>query len=133
MSAAGNNVAIAWYTAPDNNPQVNVAFSNDAGRTFGNPLRLDGGSAIGRTDLLWIDAENVLVSWLKEGKETGILEMKTVNIATGEIKQLKTLTLNPGRGSGYPKLALIEGFVFVAWTEPGENGKVFSDWIPYKS
>jgi len=133
MSAAGNNVAIAWYTAPDNNPQVNVAFSNDAGRTFGNPLRLDGGSAIGRTDLLWIDAENVLVSWLKEGKETGILEMKTVNIATGEIKQLKALTLNSGRGSGYPKLALIEGFVFVAWTEPGENGKVFSDWIPYKS
>jgi hypothetical protein len=133
MSAAGNNVAIAWYTAPDNNPQVNVAFSNDAGRTFGEPLRLDGGSAIGRTDLLWLDKETVLVSWLEEGEESGNLELMIVHASSGKTNTLESLSISSGRGSGYPKLALIEGFVFVAWTEPGEDGKVFTDWILYKS
>jgi hypothetical protein len=133
MSAAGNNVAIAWYTAPDNNPQVNVAFSNDAGRTFGKPLRLDGGSAIGRTDLLWLDKETVLVSWLEEGDESGNLELMIVHASSGKTNTLESLSISSGRGSGYPKLALIEGFVFVAWTEPGEDEKVFTDWIPYKS
>ena len=133
MSAAGNNVAIAWYTAPDNNPQVNVAFSNDAGRTFGKPLRLDGGSAIGRTDLLWLDKETVLVSWLEEGDESGNLELMIVHASSGKTNTLESFSISSGRGSGYPKLALIEGFVFVTWTEPGEDGKVFTDWIPYKS
>ena len=133
MSAAGNNVAIAWYTAPDNNPKVNVAFSNDAGRTFGKPLRLDSGSAIGRTDLLWLDKETVLVSWLEEGDESGNLELMIVHASSGKTNTLESFSISSGRGSGYPKLALIEGFVFVAWTEPGEDGKVFSDWIPYKS
>ena len=133
MSAAGNNVAIAWYTAPDNNPQVNVAFSNDAGRTFGKPLRLDEGSAIGRTDLLWLDKETVLVSWLEEGDESGNLELMIVHASSGKTNTLESFSISSGRGSGYPKLALIEGFVFVAWTEPGEDGKVFTDWIPYKS
>ena len=133
MSAAGNNVAIAWYTAPDNNPQVNVAFSNDAGRTFGKPLRLDEGSAIGRTDLLWLDKETVLVSWLEEGDESGNLELMIVHASSGKTNTLESFSISSGRGSGYPKLALIEGFVFVTWTEPGEDGKVFTDWIPYKS
>ena len=133
MSAAGNNVAIAWYTAPDNNPQVNVAFSNDAGRTFGKPLRLDEGSAIGRTDLLWLDKETVLVSWLEEGDESGNLELMIVHVSSGKTNTLESFSISSGRGSGYPKLALIEGFVFVTWTEPGEDGKVFTDWIPYKS
>jgi len=34
-------------------------------------------------------------------------------------------------GSGYPKLAISNGFIFVAWTEPGEVGRIQSEWISY--
>ena len=129
MVANGDNVAIAWYTAPDNKPQVNISFSNDGGRTFGNLIRLDGGSVIGRTDLIWLDDENVLVSWLAEGEESGKLELKTVNFNTGAVDFFKSYTISSSRGSGYPKLAMANGMVFVAWTEPGENGKIKSEWI----
>jgi hypothetical protein len=131
MVANGDNVAIAWYTAPDNKPQVNISFSNDGGRTFGNLIRLDGGSAIGRTDLIWLDDENVLVSWLAEGEESGKLELKTVNSNTGAVDFFKSYTISSSRGSGYPKLAMAKGLVFVVWTKPGENGKIQSEWIPY--
>jgi len=129
MSAKGEKVAIAWYTAPDNKPQVNIAFSKNGGIRFGSPIRLDGGLAIGRTDLLWIDKETVLVSWLAEGEESGILKLKTVNSLSRDVNLFKTFSINSGRGSGYPKLAMSNGMFFVAWTAPGENGKIKSEWI----
>jgi len=131
MRANGENVAIAWYTAPENNPQVNISFSNDGGRTFGNPIRLDGGSSIGRTDLIWLDDKNVLVSWLEEGEESGVLVLKTVNSSSGDVNSFKSFAISSGRGSGYPKLAMSNGFIFVAWTEPGEDGRIQSEWISY--
>ncbi len=131
MRANGENVAIAWYTAPENNPQVNISFSNDGGRTFGNPIRLDGGSSIGRTDLIWLDDKNVLVSWLEEGEESGVLILKTVNSSSGDVNSFKSFAISSGRGSGYPKLAMSNGFIFVTWTEPGEDGRIQSEWISY--
>ena len=41
LSARGRDVAIAWFTARDDQPRTFVAFSQDAGRTFGAPIRLD--------------------------------------------------------------------------------------------
>ncbi len=131
MVANDDKVAIAWYTAPENKPQVNIAFSKDGGSIFGSPIRLDGGTAIGRTDVLWLDEEYVLVSWLEEGDESGKLVLKTVNSTTGTVNSFKSYTINSSRGSGYPKLAMADGFIFVAWTEPGENGKIKSEWISY--
>jgi hypothetical protein len=131
MVANGDNVAIAWYTAPDNKPQVNISFSNDGGRTFGNLIRLDRGSVIGRTDLIWLDVENVLVSWLEEGEGSGKLILKTVNSISGDVVSFKSYAISSSRGSGYPKLAMAKGLIFVVWTKPGENGKIQSEWIPY--
>ncbi|MEA1881914.1 MAG: hypothetical protein U9N31_05880 [Candidatus Marinimicrobia bacterium] len=128
MRANGENVAISWYTAPENNPKVNVAFSTDGGVSFGSPIRIDDDRAIGRTDLLWLDKETVLVSWLEEGEESGKLVLKKVSI-TGEMSIIKTYEISSSRGSGYPKLALVDNHIFVAWTEPVEGGGVRSKWI----
>jgi hypothetical protein len=130
MRANGENVAIAWYTAPDNAPQVNISFSHDGGMSFGAPIRIDDGKAIGRPDLVWLDDETVLVSWLEEGVESGKLVLKKAS-ASGSAKLLSEFDISSGRGSGYPKLALVDDHVFVAWTEPGEVGRIQSEWISY--
>ena len=128
MRAKGDQVAIAWYTAPDNAPQINVAFSHDGGKSFCLPIRIDDGTAIGRTDLLWLDEENVLVSWLKEGKDAGKLVLKKVSVSGGSVL-MNEFDISSRRGSGYPKLGLAEGYIFVTWTEPGEGGGITSAWI----
>lgn len=49
---------------------------------------------------------------------------------SGSVEVVKDFDINSGRGSGYPKLALVDEHVFVAWTEPGENGGgIQSVWI----
>ena len=55
MAALGQLVAVAWFTAPDGEAQVNVAFSEDAAATFGRPARLDLGRPLGRTDVVLLD------------------------------------------------------------------------------
>jgi len=128
MSANGERVAIAWYTAPDNLPKVNIAFSFDGGQTFGAPIRIDDQKAIGRTDLLWLNERTVLVSWLEEGDNFGKLVLKKIDIV-GNIELFAEIDINSGRGSGYPKLALVDGHAFVAWTDPGEDGGIKSKWF----
>jgi hypothetical protein len=132
MAANEEQVAIAWYTAPDNNSRVNVAFSRDGGRSFGSPIRIDNGSAIGRTDVVWISNETVLVSWLKEGKETSELILKSISVDNNQIENQMSFTIDSGRGSGYPKLAISGDYIFVTWTEPGEDGGIQSEWISLK-
>src|SRR6476620_9237953 len=41
VSARGRDVVVAWFAAPNDQGRAYAAFSNDAGRTFGNPVRLD--------------------------------------------------------------------------------------------
>ena len=52
LSARGRDVALAWFTARnDEGRATRVAFSRDAGRSFGAPIRLDDAGALGRVDV----------------------------------------------------------------------------------
>ena len=69
--AIGNNLGIAWFAAPDNKPEVKVIFSDDGGASFGDPIIIDKKYPIGRVDLVMLDHERAMVSWLcKEEGQT---------------------------------------------------------------
>ena len=51
LSARGRNVVLTWFTVKDDVGHAYAAFSSDAGRTFGAPIRLDAVSALGRVDV----------------------------------------------------------------------------------
>ncbi|HYE65239.1 MAG TPA: sialidase family protein, partial [Pyrinomonadaceae bacterium] len=43
VSADGRRVSVAWYTEAGAEPRVQIAFSTDAGASFGTPIRVDDG------------------------------------------------------------------------------------------
>jgi hypothetical protein len=47
VSAHGRDVAVAWFTVKGDEGHAFVAFSADAGRTFGQPIRLDDATSLG--------------------------------------------------------------------------------------
>ncbi len=49
--AMGNTLVLVWFSAANDNPQVNAIFSVDGGKTFGKPVRIDEGKPIGRVDV----------------------------------------------------------------------------------
>src|SRR4029079_10293174 len=65
ISSNGKNVAVAWFTAPDEKARVNVVLSGDGGKTFGKPVRVDDGNTSGRVDVISLPTGGAIVSWVE--------------------------------------------------------------------
>ncbi|MBX2963890.1 MAG: exo-alpha-sialidase [Cyclobacteriaceae bacterium] len=111
--AIGNQVAVAWFTLARNEGEVNVVFSADGGETFGDPIRVDRTETIGRVDLVMLEENRALVSWM-EGSEIKIIEVNS----RGEIGQPVTVAASSSaRASGFPQLTKANDGVMAAWTD----------------
>jgi hypothetical protein len=114
LASSGNDVAIAWFAAPDNKPRVNVAFSRDGGATFGAPVRVDGGNnPIGRVEVLLLAGGSALVSWI-EG-DAILLRRVRPNGSMDAPQRLAATT--SARSSGFPRAVRIGNSAFFAWTD----------------
>ena len=109
-------LGVAWFTAANGQPQVKVIFSNDAGETFGQPLTVDQSMPLGRVDLVMIDKQSAMVSWLtQENDETVIKAQRVFTNGTTEAPIVISKT-SESRGSGFPQMAKVDQEVFFAWT-----------------
>lgn len=125
MAARGADVAVAWFTAPDNRSEVNVAFSGDGAVTFGPPARLDGGRPIGRVDVVMLDDGSALVTWLEAGDAgTAIVSRRVAPDGTmGETVTLAAT--DAARASGFPRMARLgTDRLMLAWTDPAGKGRI---------
>jgi hypothetical protein len=109
-------VALAWFTAENDNPRIQVSFSENQGETFGLQYRVDNGNAIGRVDLVMIDQNNAVVSWMEpDGIDTLIQILKVSS--NGEKNMPITITKTRSeRSSGFPQLEVVGDKLYVAWT-----------------
>ena len=119
LSADGRRVGIAWFTAVGDVGHAYVAFSADAGRTFGAPVRLDDEAALGRVDVALLGDGTAIASWIELAGPTATLAVRRV-AADGRRSPMTSVSrLENSRGSGYPRLAVHGDEVVFAWTEPG--------------
>ncbi|MDP9191420.1 MAG: glycoside hydrolase [Acidobacteriota bacterium] len=115
--ARGKNVAVAWFTAPENKPIVNVAFSRDAGATFGKALRIDSANAAGRVDLLMLDDGSALVTWIEGTADNSSIMMRRVYSDGRMAAPQKLAATTSARGAGFPRAALTGKTAWFAWTD----------------
>jgi hypothetical protein len=117
LSARGRDVALAWFTGKDNIGRSLVAFSKDAGRSFGPPTRLDAGGSLGRVDVALLSDGSAVASWIESSDKGGRIALRHV-MPTGEASAPTTVaTVSTGRISGYPRISFHAGELVVAWTE----------------
>jgi len=120
IDARGHEVAVAWFTAPDQ-PRVRLAFSSDSGRTFSAPVEVAAGAVAGRVDVALLDEGRAVVSWLADapgGAEfvaqpfarDGTVAGSPVLIARSSIE----------RASGFPQMVRSGDRLIFAWTQAGE-------------
>jgi hypothetical protein len=130
IEARGRNLAVAWFTAAEEKQRVLVAFSADGGATFGRPARIDGGSPTGRVDLLLLDDRSAVVSWLDGLGEAAHIAVRRVwpDGRMGTIERIANSST--ARGAGFPRIALHDGELFVAWTEATTPRRVRMAAVP---
>ncbi len=125
IAASGSQIALAWFTAANDTPRVNVAFSTDAGATFDRPIRVDGGKPAGRVDVLRLRDGSALVSWIERtGGDTAAVRLRRININGQATAPVTVATSSAARASGFPRMALSGEKVMLAWTVPGRPSQV---------
>lgn len=118
LDARGNRAAIAWFTAATNAPRVNVAFSNDAGATFGKAMRIDSGNAVGRVDLLLLADGSALVTWIEGAADKAGIYARRIFPDGRMHAPVQLAATSSARASGFPRAALSGKTVYLAWTDP---------------
>ncbi|HIF08158.1 MAG TPA: exo-alpha-sialidase [Gemmatimonadetes bacterium] len=125
VAARGNDVAVAWFTGADDELKAQVAFSNDGGVHFGEPIRVDEGRPLGRVDVLWLENGSALVMWMERRTRTGEILVRQV-MPDGGLGEVSLVTAtSAGRDSGFPRMIQdSEGRVVFAWTGTGQARRV---------
>lgn len=117
IASHDNQIAVAWFTAPDNKAKVQLAFSNDGANNFGQPIRIDEGNPIGRVGVVMLDSGNAVVSWLERGDKTSQLRARRVDKDGTVHPSFLVGTTSSGTAGGFPRLDRSGSSVIFAWTD----------------
>lgn len=113
VDANGNNLVVAWFTAAGNEPAVRVIFSQDGGASFGRPVRVDAGNPIGRVDVMLVNDDEAVVSWMEAGS-INVMRINKEGIRSN-VKQIATTS--EARSSGFPQMTKLNNQLIFAWTD----------------
>ncbi len=113
----GSLLAVAWFSAATDTAHVNVIFSSDGGATFGKPVRVDEGKAIGRVDVVLIDESTAVVSWM----EGTMIRAAKVNFDGTKEPSVLIASSSESRSSGFPQMTKSGNKLIFAWTDDKEK------------
>lgn len=113
VAAIGNNLAIAWFSSPERNSQVKIIFSENGGKSFHKPIRIDKDSTIGRVDLVMLDSKNAAISWMEGSK----IKVTKVSMDGTVDEPIVVASTSVSRSSGFPQMIKSGNKLVFAWTD----------------
>jgi hypothetical protein len=121
LSARGRDVAIAWFTMVGEQGHAFAAFSNDAGRTFGRPIRLDDSASLGRVDIELLEDGAALATWIEFADQRAQFRVRRIEPSGARSASMTVSGLAGSRASGYPRIAWHGDEIVFAWTENADG------------
>jgi hypothetical protein len=122
LAASGNLVAMSWFTVKNEQGQAYAAFSQDAGKTFAAPIRVDDGGSLGRVDLEMLPDGSALATWIEFADQRAQFRARRIERNGTRSAPVTIAGIAGSRASGYPRAAIANGEVIFAWTEPADGG-----------
>jgi hypothetical protein len=117
LSARGRNVAAAWFQAKDGKPKSFAAFSSDAGRAFGPPIRLDQEGTLGRVDIELLPDGSAAAGYIDLTGNRAEFRVKRVQPNGSASAPVTIANLANSRSSGYPRMAMHGNELVFAWID----------------
>jgi hypothetical protein len=122
LAATGRTVAMTWFTVKQEQGQAWLAFSDDAGATFGNPIRVDDGGSLGRVDVELLPDGAALATWIEFADQRAQFRARRIERNGTRSAPVTISGIAGNRSSGYPRAAVANGEVVFAWTESADGG-----------
>ena len=136
VDSYGDNVVVSWFSASNGRPKVNLKFSTDNGRTFGDKILIDevDNSPLGRVDIELISETEAMISWLSTVDGKGKLLIRKIK-TNGDIGPIKVVDeVSTERSTGFPQIEEFNDDVYISWTDNSESAiKVRVTKIPLSS
>ncbi len=118
IAAAGDQVAVAWFTMANDLPRVRFAWSHDAGRSFGQALDIDQESPMGRVGVTLLANGSAAVSWLdSDEKRKGAIKVKIISPDNQPGEEYVIAPSATTRPAGFPQIAADGNNLLMAWTD----------------
>jgi hypothetical protein len=110
VSAHGDRLVAAWWTAEGGRPRVQIAFSTDGGASFGAPIRVDADRGDGQVSVALLPG-GAHVAWLERGR----VHLRTI--------------LTDGRRSAAAQLGAVAGRIRLPAMVPLDGGRHLIGWL----
>jgi len=114
LDTDGARTALIWFSAPQDQPAVKLAFSEDGGATFTPPLRIDTENALGRAQVMVLPDQSALAFWLENKAGTAALLAR--HIRNNALRD-EPFELARGGNIGYPHVARARDGISLTWPE----------------
>ena len=114
IAANGKDVAVAWFTAPNEKEQSLIAFSHDGGRTFGKAVKVEDQGTLGRMQVALAADGAAVVGWVEFANEKSTLRVRRI---AADGTRGPSVAVADISGTRFPRLAVAKNEAVVAWTE----------------
>ena len=125
IKSNGKNVVIAWFSAADGKPEVNVKFSNNQGETFGKKILINTTEVLplGRVDIDFINNYQAVISWMSTNSGVGSINLRKIGIdgSTGDIVSLSNIS--DSRATGFPQIEKLDNHLILSFTDENDGLK----------
>jgi hypothetical protein len=121
VAARGRDVAVAWFTAKNDQGQAFVAFSHDAGRTFSAPARVDDAGSFGRLGVQLLDDGSAAVMWIEKSSPRTQMRVRVISAAG---TRSAPVTVADTEGSRYPRMMRRGDELLFAWTDTDKGSQL---------
>jgi hypothetical protein len=122
LSANGSAVVMSWFTVKNEQGQAYAAFSQDSGKTFAAPIRIDDGGSLGRVDIELLADGSALATWIEFADQRAQFRARRIERNGTRSAPITIAGIAGSRSSGYPRAAVANGEVVFAWTESTDGG-----------
>lgn len=130
IAASGGLVAVAWFTAADDKPRVQLRISTDAGKHFGEPVLISDNAVMGQVDIEIVDDRGIAVSWLE--KRSASIDVRLMSLSPAGATSPGVTIGHTSYMRAVPQMALFDGALVFAWTDAGDGGtRIVSIRVPF--
>ena len=117
--AQGDLVAVAWFTAANNQPVVQARISTDAGVSFGESILISKLNVIGQVDIEILNENAIAVSWLEKGRRTLVnqIDVKVMPITVDGKTGSESVIGRTAYSRSVPQMVRREGGLVFVWID----------------
>ncbi|UZR93019.1 exo-alpha-sialidase [Chondrinema litorale] len=117
IASLNKSVAVSWFSAPEGEAKVKVAFFNEKGNAFEPPFIISEHQPLGRVDVVLVNENTAWVSWLETKGDNASIKLAEVDRENGVLWQTDLIDTSAARSSGFPIMEKLGNNIWFTWTK----------------